>query len=323
MDFESDYSRRAGVTERPTIWVDDLTDTERATVALTAHPLFASAANRMFFADSSSYQPYYDSTYPHPVASFRADTGYRTDSKAAGNWQAVSALVESGKVRVVIVYVVYIPGNNPDILARVRALFGAQCPDRLCFRVDVESGPGFAGPGNHSTGANQLAGMLADYAGSWLRVEAYANASDYRTGWPQADARLKKCTAAYSTTDPSPYSWQYYGALPYPSPVGYPRSCPPFGSYVDMNVINASIDQIERDYGVAAPTPPPGPAVEGDDVELWLLKGTPSGFWLTGGSAITSNVNSTRNEFIAQGGKTYTISDESEFNRIKNSFLVS
>jgi hypothetical protein len=263
MDSEPDYARRAGVAERPAIWVDDLTDTEHVAVALTAHPLFAAAANRVFFADTSTYQPFYDSTYPHPVASFRADTGYR-----------------------------------------------------------VESGPGFAGPGNHSTGANQLAGMLADYAGSWARVEAYANRSDYQSGWPQIDGRLKKCTASYSTNDPSPYSWQYYGALPYPSPVGYPRSCPPFGSYVDMNVINRGIDQIERDYGVQA-TPAPEPIVEGDDVELWLLRGTPSGFWLAGGRAITSNENSTRIEFKAQGGKVYTISDEDEFNRIKNSFLVS
>jgi hypothetical protein len=322
MDSEPDYARRAGVAERPAIWVDDLTDTEHVAVALTAHPLFAAAANRVFFADTSTYQPFYDSTYPHPVASFRADTGYRADSKAAGNWQVISRLIESGKVRVVIAYVVYIPGNNQGILTRVRELFGQSCPDRLCFRVDVESGPGFAGPGNHSTGANQLAGMLADYAGSWARVEAYANRSDYQSGWPQIDGRLKKCTASYSTNDPSPYSWQYYGALPYPSPVGYPRSCPPFGSYVDMNVINRGIDQIERDYGVQA-TPAPEPIVEGDDVELWLLRGTPSGFWLAGGRAITSNENSTRIEFKAQGGKVYTISDEDEFNRIKNSFLVS
>lgn len=67
------------------------------------------------------------------------------------------------------------------------------------------------------------------------------------------------------------------------------------------------------------PAPTPSPVKEAD-MELWLLKGTSSGFWLAGGTAVTSNVNSTRTEFIAQGGKVYTVSDDDEFNRIRKAY---
>jgi hypothetical protein len=63
---------------------------------------------------------------------------------------------------------------------------------------------------------------------------------------------MKKRLAYYSS-NPTPtgyYSRQYYGALPYPSPAGYPRSCAPFGSYVDMNATPRTISQIEADYGI-------------------------------------------------------------------------
>lgn len=87
----------------------------------------------------------------------------------------------------------------------------------------------------------------------------------------------------------------------------------------DIDVIRASSD-LELQY-LFNGRPDPAPVTGDPDMtELWLLQGTPNGFWLNGGRAITSNENSTRKEFIAAGGKVYTISDADEFNRLKNAF---
>jgi hypothetical protein len=253
--LEHDYAnfRRAANQAPPADWADRVPALSRAELVWTA-----AAGAPQFFADTSTWQPYYDDSYPYLINSFRGDSGSSTDAKAVGNWAWSKHAIARGALRICIIYAVYIPGNNTEILSRLKAFLGQTCPTRVCFRVDVESGQGFAGPGNHSSGANQLASMFANYAGSWDRVEAYANASDYRGGWPQCDPRLKKCLAAYNA-DPLPagyYSKQYYGALPYPSPTGYPRTVQPFGSFVDMNAVTRNINQIEQDYGVIdMPTP--------------------------------------------------------------------
>ena len=160
---EVDYANftRAANQPRPADWVE-APQLARAELVWNASP-----GAPQFFADTSHYQVYYDDTYPYLVNSFRGDSGYSTDRKAAGNWAWTRRAIGSGAIRLCIIYVVYIPGNNAEILARMKSWLGATCPDRVAFRVDVESGAGFAGGGNHSAGANQLAGMLASYAGDW------------------------------------------------------------------------------------------------------------------------------------------------------------
>lgn len=211
-----------------------------------------------FFTDTSEFQAPYDRTYPWPIASFRFDTGYRLDNIAATNWARLSAMLGAGQLRIAIAYCVHIDGAEDAILARMRSLFGRTCPsNRLVLMVDMESGADFAGPGDHTTGANYLLGQLAAYTGSRDRVLAYANRYDYQNNWPGCPPWVKRVTASYGQQDPGSYAWQYTGGGSGDNPPqSYPRQSTPFAGNVDHNVIHRSIGEIERDFAVTT-TPPP------------------------------------------------------------------
>jgi hypothetical protein len=252
----ADYSLRATHRPKPEFWVDPYADiTPLAHAELAAGPV-------TFFADISTYQPLVNSSYPYPVLGFRADTGTSTDSHAAGNWAYADA--HPDRLRVLLPYIVFKPGEAAGIQQRLKDLFGVDCPPRVALEIDMESGVDFAGPGNHSSEANDLIGWAAQWSGSQLSTEGYANDPDWAGCWPSRPAWMKRRIADYSSS-PTPagfYARQYYGALPYPSPAGWPRSCAPFGGYVDMNAIPRSITQIEADFGIGdADMPLTGPDV--------------------------------------------------------------
>jgi hypothetical protein len=209
-----------------------------------------------FFADISEFQPVITSAYPHPMVSLRADSGWRADNHIAANWAHCKS---NSKIQVVLAYVVFIPGQLNSVLARLKNTFGSKAPAKLALMIDMESGAGFAGPGNHSAEANQWVAAFAKWAGNSKKVIGYANGYDWRTNWPSRPSGMKMITASYGTTNPGTWGWQYAGGDPrWPSVSGFPRTCPPFGSYVDMNVIYKSISAIKVDLGLTAtPTPTP------------------------------------------------------------------
>lgn len=209
----------------------------------------AKVAGRTFYNDISEFQRVVNSSYPHSMISTRIDTGGRLDYNIEGNRNAI---LRMPKIQVWQNYVVFIPGASHAILSRFKNFHGKTPPKILTVMIDMEAGAGFAGPGNHSTEANWLAGEFADYLGSQLKVCPYANGSDYANNWPQLAAWLKprKVIASYGSSNPGGYAWQYYGGLPYGSPSGFPRSNSLFGSHVDYNVINKPISQIVTDFGV-------------------------------------------------------------------------
>jgi len=244
-----DYTQRAGARERPSIWVEP-----DESLNLFAHTrdegMLYAATGQTFWADVSVYQPLVDDSYPYPVLGFRADSGNATDGHATGNWRYSDS--NPDHIRVVIPYVIFKPGQSDAIFKRLKNLFGSQCPPQIVPEIDMESGSGFAGPGNHSSEANSFIATLAAWAGEQKQTQGYANQPDWSGNWPTPPAWMKKRLAAYNTS-PIPagfYSKQYYGALPYPSPAGWPRTCAPFGSYVDMNMTPRTITQIEADYGI-------------------------------------------------------------------------
>lgn len=317
-----DYGQRAGAREKPAIWVEPA-EPLNLFAQTRAEGMLYSATGQTFNADASIWQPLVDGTYPYPVLGFRADTGGSTDSHAAGNWAYCEQ--NPDHIRIAIPYVVFKPGQRQAIMTRLRNLFGSQCPPNIVPEIDMESGPRFAGPGDHSAEANALAADLAAWTGSQDRVQGYANAPDWASSWPSRPAWMKRRLAWYSANAwPPPagiYTVQYYGALPYSSPPGFPRTCAPFGSFIDMNATPRTVDQMESDYGIAvAPPPDPPHLLEDPMTELWLLRGTSAGFWLNGGKAVTSNSNQMRKDFIAQGGKVYFTTDTDEFNRVKNAY---
>lgn len=244
----------------------------------------AAAAGQCFYPDTSEFQDKpYDASFPYPVASFRFHTGYRLDNLAAGNWAYHQAAIASGRTRVLFAYAVFIPGQLSVVMAGIRSLFGATCPtNRLVLMIDMESSSnGFAGPGDHSAEANSWAQTFADYTGTptdWLRSVGYANQGDWASNWPGHDARLKQGKAAYTASDPSPWWWQYAGGNPaYPVPAGFPRTCAPWSDrYIDMNVINVSIDELEQQLGIATPEPEEDDDMPAAPGAIFEVVGSPS-----------------------------------------------
>lgn len=200
-----------------------------------------------FYADISEFQRTVDNTYPHPVLAARVDTGFRLDNHIAANWAHANA---STQIQVFIGYVVFIPGQRAQILHRVKSVFGPTAPPKLVLMIDMESGQGFAGRGDHSTEANGLAQDFATYLGSTDRVVGYANHYDFQECWPTRPAWLKLVTASYGDQNPGTFAWQYYGGVPNPRPYGYPGSCPPFGTDVDLNAIQAPIADVVTSLGL-------------------------------------------------------------------------
>lgn len=203
----------------------------------------------VYFADVSKYQAEADASYPYPILAFRADSGYETDAHAVANWNFCKS---SPKIQVAIAYLVFIPGQNAAVMQRVKTLFGQTCPPKLVLEVDMESGAGFAGPGDHSAEANALVDLADAYTGSPKRELEYGNKYDQASDWAKAPTWLKRITAAYSSTDPKTFGWQYSGGTGNnPVPAGYPVRCPPFGTAVDMNVIHLPIGDIVIALGLA------------------------------------------------------------------------
>lgn len=220
----------------------------------------------VIYADISEFQPPLDSSYPYPAISCRVDNGSRLDNHIGVNWARASI---DPNIRVFLGYVVFMPGQLSGVLARVKQVFGQRCPGKLVLRVDMESGAQFAGPGDHSAEANQWVAAFAAYTATAQREDGYANGGDWASQWSGHPATLKRSLADYTDQlPPGWYSYQYYGGIDYPTPPGLPRSCPPFGAWVDLNVTYRTIGQMVSDYGLGAPAPgptPPTPVTEDDD----------------------------------------------------------
>lgn len=243
-----DFSLRAGANPRPADWIEpfDLHDHERLAAL--------AATSAVIWADIAEFQNPLDSSYPYPVISCRVDNGGRLDNHIGGNWAHAAS---NPKILIFIGYVVFIPGQLAGVMTRIKQVFGQRCPGKLVLRLDMESGADFAGPGNHSAEANQWHAAFAAYLATAVREDGYANGGDWAGLWPSFPAGLKRALADYtSSLPPGWYSYQYYGGLDYPTPPGLPRSCPPFGAWVDMNVSYRTIGQMLSDFGLATPPSP-------------------------------------------------------------------
>lgn len=238
---QTDYARRAGNASRPDGWVDDWTD---AHLTLEAADEVFATTQRIFWADISRFQPVVNSTYPYRQLAIRLDSGFSIDENAAENRARVAKI---DHIEVLLGYCVFRPGQSKSILGRLKNAFGSD--PEFAVMTDMESGSEFAGPGNHSAEANDFVNELADWT-SRARQVGYANGYDWASNWPNRPDWLKRATAAYGTNDPGTWSWQYYGGLNYPSPAGFPRSCPPFGGWVDMNTAKLTPDGFKDDLGL-------------------------------------------------------------------------
>lgn len=207
-----------------------------------------------FFEDRSRWNGPTLDNYPYPILSFRVDSGFDTDVYAKSNLALVH---RSTSIKLGIGYVVHIPGEEAAILARIKAVFGPSSP-RIAWMVDEESGRGFAGPGDHSAGANKLCDLLTAYCGGDARrVCGYANGGDWSSNWASRRPGLKRIVAKYSAFAPSGdwYGWQYSdGDAQWARMRGFP-----FVRGADMNVVRRDVPQIIADFGLAPVPKPPAP----------------------------------------------------------------
>lgn len=243
------YQRRAANV--PSDWRDEfdrlireLFDHSSDEARLLSAPELASP--RVTWADISYYQRVVNSEYPYQVLAHRADHGRGIDTNARANWAYTEKHLAFG-----FGYIVWMPGQNAAIMRRLKDAYGSKAPANFCPMIDMESGKGFAGPGNHSTEVNQFAEMLVNWCdGNEKRVVGYANAYDWANNWPTRPHWLKRITASYGTKNPGTWGWQYYGGLNYPIPAGFVNSCRPFGTHVDLNSYSGSLAQMKQDLGL-------------------------------------------------------------------------
>lgn len=256
------YAYRAANTPRPAGLIDNWVDAHLTVEHATE---YEAATGRVFWADVSSWQRVVNASYPWQQLCIRLDTGYSLDSNAHANVSAWKGMHRTGPL---MGYVVFISGQSRAILNRIKAAFGSDL-DGIRPMIDMESGSGFAGPGNHSSEANDFAAALAAIVGQ-RGVIGYANGGDWAHNWPTRPAWMHRIVANYSSTVVSGvFAQQFYGGMPYAVPSGWPRAVAPFGSHVDLNSAAMTTAQLNVTLGLVAPPKPappkPTPIITKDD----------------------------------------------------------
>jgi hypothetical protein len=222
-----------------------------------------------YWPDTSKWQGVISSF--SAVHAHRIDSGVVTDSTWGATYANAQQANKRGELRLLIGYVVYRPGQEAAITARVRSAMGGSCPKWVGFMIDMESGAQFAGPGEHSAGANKLVSLLAEFSGRGIdAVCGYANGSDWASCWSTRPSGLKRIVARYSSSPPAGdwWGWQYSdGSATWPLPEGAM-----FASGRDMNMTHRALDRVLTDFAVhaAAPREDPITITEGDDMPMIL-----------------------------------------------------
>lgn len=191
-----------------------------------------------FWSDVSEWQCPVDDSYPYPVLSIRSNDGTYTDQNFAENYAWAMSALAAGRLRCLIVYLVYRQNWAAD-LATLQAAVGGAPPDGTVFMLDVESWSG-AITGDNSTLINNLYGAVAAWVGDPRRVIGYGNPSDLATLWPSKPPGAGLIIADYSD-DP-----ELAGELGHQFTDGTwgapaPLAVPPFG-LADVNSAGYGID---------------------------------------------------------------------------------
>lgn len=182
----------------------------------------------VLWSDVSEWQVPVDDSYPFDVLAVRSDDGTYRDRNFAWNYQWGCNAIDSGRLSVLIIYLVY-RQNWRDELATIKAMVGPIHP-RTAFMIDVESWSGQI-KGDQSRDINGLFWELAAWAGEPKRVIGYGNAGDLNTLWPVKPPGARIILANYSANP------DYPGKLGHQFTNGKTLDhllVPPFG-YADVN----------------------------------------------------------------------------------------
>lgn len=216
------------------------------------------------FADVSYFQVPVDDSYPYPILSIRSNDGTFRDPHFAQNHAWVRRSLDSGRLRVGIVYC-YVRPNWLETANTLRDMIDSSggLHPRVVLMLDVESGGN--PPGDGSDWINRTYANLVEYAGgNARRVIGYANAADFFGLWQTRPPGLQVIGAGYGRNPnlPGQIAHQYTDGSGYGG--GLPEAAPPFGN-CDMNSADGlSADQFAARCGIA-------PAVVNEiDAAAWI-----------------------------------------------------
>lgn len=136
-----------------------------------------------FWTDVSQFQgKAVESTYPFPVFSFRTNSGDVEDTLAVENAVAAKAMLEAGKLQIVIPYYFFRPGQaNCDLHREILERTGLFNHPRTVSMVDVEGAKGTV-TGDNTWEINDEVNRIRGWYNSFERVIGYWN--------PNADPKL-------------------------------------------------------------------------------------------------------------------------------------
>lgn len=185
----------------------------------------------ILWSDVSEWQVPVDDTYPFEVLAVRSNDGTYRDHHFIQNYTWGISALESGRLRVLIVYLVYRQDWQQDVDTLVSQIgaTGFVHPG-VVVMIDVESWGGQI-TGDNSAGINAMHGALSAWIGDSRRVIGYGNVFDLDSLWPSRPADLRLVVAAYGSNPAFP------GKLGHQFTDGATTDhlfVPPFG-YADVN----------------------------------------------------------------------------------------
>lgn len=180
------------------------------------------------WSDVSEWNSIVDDSYPYSVLAVRSNDGTYRDHHFVQNYQWAQRALDSGKLRVLIIYLVY-RENWEDDFATLTSVVGTPHANTVVM-VDVESWGGQI-VGDQSAGINALLRSVTRWIGDSRRAIGYGNVFDLNSLWPTKPPGLRLIVAAYGSNP------DYPGKLGHQFTDGQTADhllVPPFG-YADVN----------------------------------------------------------------------------------------
>jgi len=204
----------------------------------------------IFWADVSQYQGKpIDDSYPHRVFSFRTNSGDKRDTLAIDNARKAKAMLDAGKLDIVIPYYFFWPGQaNCDLHKAILEEAGLWGHPKTVSMVDVEGAP-LNGVkrvrGDQSAEVNDEVERLRGWYGNPKRVIGYWNPKADPELWASRPNDLSLVIPHYNGTAGVSYDFAGRFAHQYGDRV----PCPPFG-VCDGNFTSLDISALSELLGI-------------------------------------------------------------------------
>lgn len=213
------------------------------------------------WADTSHYQTdqfgapvYIDESYPFDVYSFRTNSGDQKDRMSEKTCKIVLDLLNSGKLKAVIAYYFFRPGEgNCDLHREILLSGGLWGHPKLVTMVDVEDAVGTI-RGDQSYEVNdEVARLVGWYNLDKRRVIGYLNTISNSDLWLYPPDGMRFVTPSYSGvpgkwTKPEPLDWMKKAA--FAQQFTSSGMCKPWPQQVDLNHSSLELEDFLQSLGI-------------------------------------------------------------------------